>query len=293
MIVSTPTTVGPWAKEKLEALGRYLEAYTRVLKNQKQWRTIYADAFAGGGRAVIRSAATPNAPLFETETPGVDEAELINGSPRVALDIDNPFNRYVFIETAPARVAELQVLQTQYKSIRNIVVQPTTAVEGIKWLLEQNISSKTHRGVVFLDPFGAGLDWSLVEALAQTRVFEVIINFPLDMAIARMIPNKAEIPNSWRTRLDSYFGTPAWSAEVYEERLGLFQNDIVKQINYREKLLEFYRIRLKQAFGFVSQPRLIRNTRGNPLYHLLWAGTHKKGLEIADYVLQMGEKEPG
>jgi len=46
--------VGPWAKEKLDALARYLDFYTKVLKNQR-WRTIYLDAYAGGGRAVLRA----------------------------------------------------------------------------------------------------------------------------------------------------------------------------------------------------------------------------------------------
>lgn len=45
--------VGPWAKEKLDILARYLDFYTKVLKNQP-WRTIYIDAFAGGGSAKVR-----------------------------------------------------------------------------------------------------------------------------------------------------------------------------------------------------------------------------------------------
>jgi three-Cys-motif partner protein len=54
-------TVGPWAREKLEALGRYLDFYTKVLKNQT-WRTVYVDAFAGGGRAVVRREPQRPAP---------------------------------------------------------------------------------------------------------------------------------------------------------------------------------------------------------------------------------------
>ena len=50
--------VGPWAKEKLQALGEYLSFYTKVLKNQGHWcrGTIFIDAFAGPGR---RSAIKP------------------------------------------------------------------------------------------------------------------------------------------------------------------------------------------------------------------------------------------
>lgn len=51
-------TVGPWAKEKLDALGQYLNFYTTVLKNQGHWLrgTIFVDAFAGAGLAQVRIA---------------------------------------------------------------------------------------------------------------------------------------------------------------------------------------------------------------------------------------------
>ena len=73
--------VGPWAKEKLEALERYLDFYTKVLKNQR-WRTIYVDAFAGGGRALVRADSAQvdeSIPLFEPEPASdVDRTELID-----------------------------------------------------------------------------------------------------------------------------------------------------------------------------------------------------------------------
>jgi hypothetical protein len=57
--------VGPWAKEKLEALERYLGFYTKVMKNQTQWRTIYIDAFAGGGVAQVRGRRREVAPMAD------------------------------------------------------------------------------------------------------------------------------------------------------------------------------------------------------------------------------------
>jgi len=88
--------VGPWAKEKLDALARYLDFYTKVLKNQP-WQTIYLDAYAGGGRALIRAeerTASSGPDLFGATPPiDVDARELIDGSPRVALAAANPFDR--------------------------------------------------------------------------------------------------------------------------------------------------------------------------------------------------------
>lgn len=288
-------TVGPWAKQKLDALGRYLEFYTKILKNQP-WRTIYVDAFAGGGRAVIRSkekgAFFEHMFFLEDNQVDAEEWEVIDGSPRVALDIGNPFSRYVFIEPDPSRANELDALRQEYDGKRTIDVLRTTAVEGIEWVITKNISRSTHRGIAFLDPFGAKLDWSCVQKLADTGLFEVVVNFALNMAIQRMLPNSGQIPAAWIKTLDAYFGTRGWFDEVYREpRDRLFEiGGLEKRPDYSERLLELYRGRLKAAFGHVSTARLIRNTRGMPLYYLLWAGPHPKGLEGADHILRMGER---
>ncbi|MFG1266186.1 three-Cys-motif partner protein TcmP [Xanthobacter sp. YC-JY1] len=287
--------VGPWVKEKLDALARYLDFYTKVLKNQP-WRTIYLDAYAGGGRAVVRTEerATHGGPdLFGQEPPIDTEArELIDGSPRVALRIPNAFNRYIFVDPDANRAAELEALKAEFAGTRTINVLQATAAEGIAWVTAQPISRRTHRGIAFLDPFGAKLDWASIQRLADTGLFEVVVNFALSMAIQRMLPNSGEVPESWAATLDSYFGSRAWFDEVYQRRQGgLFAvNGLEKRPDYSERLLELYRTRLQSAFGHVSTPRLIRNTRGAPLYYLLWAGPNKKGLEGADYILTMGER---
>jgi three-Cys-motif partner protein len=286
--------VGPWAKEKLDALGRYLDFYTKVLKNQK-WRTIYVDAFAGGGRAIIRpEAKRPDVgpTLFDdADAFDVEQRELIDGSPRVALELANPFTRYVFIEPDKRRGEELEALRREYEAKRKIDVLRTTAAEGIEWIVSRKISRSTHRGIAFLDPFGASLEWASIQKLANTGLFEVVVNFALNMAILRLLPNSGQVPAAWMQRLDAYFGTREWFSEVYgARRAGLFDgNGVEKYPDYSERLLNLYRRRLKNAFGHVSAPRLIRNTRGTPLYYLLWAGPHGKGLQGADYILKMGE----
>lgn len=286
--------VGPWAKEKLDALGRYLDFYTKVLKNQTWCRTIYVDAFAGGGRAVVRAEIKsdeqgPSLFLDENQI-DAEQHQLVDGSPRVALDVANPFSRYIFIDPDPARGDELEGLCREYKG-RYIDVLRTTAAKGIDWVVSRRISTRTHRGVAFLDPFGAQLEWASIQKLAHTGLFEVVINFGLNMTIQRMLPNSGEVPEIWAKRLDAYFGSHAWFNEVYRERRsGFFENiGLEKRPDYLERLLKLYRAQLRTAFGHVSVPRLIRNTRGIPLYYLLWAGPHPKGLEGANHILRMGE----
>lgn len=283
--------VGPWAEQKLAALAAYLNYYTTVLKKQAWCRTIYLDAFAGGGTASLRGAAkypSIDIPLWEEERPE-EQVQIVVGSPKRALDLANPFDRYVFVDADPRRIYQLIALQKEYGDTRKVDVRQGSAEEQITWLLRQNISTRTHRGVAFLDPFGAHLPWTSVEALASTKIFEAVINFPLHMCINRLATVNPDIPPNWRNQLDSFFGV-GWYEEVYETTEGLFGAATRKRADATDRLLRFYRAKLKDAFGHVSHPLLIRNTRGSPLYYILWAGPHRKGLEGADYVLKMGER---
>ena len=289
------SSVGPWAKEKLDALSRYLDFYTTVLKKQGHWLqgTIFVDAFAGPGLSRVRTkdkiASGPG--LFGTDSESdTAEIEFLKGSPRVALDITNPFTRYIFVERDPERIAELTKLRVEYAQTRNIAVQESDANTALDMWLKSGIDWQHHRAVVFLDPFGMQVPWSTIELLARTKAVEVIINFPLGMAIQRLLTKSGDIPSGWQMSLDTFFGSPGWRQLVYEERGGLFGPHVSKIPNSGRKLLEWYRSRLRSIFGHVSTARLIKNTRGNPLYYLIWAGPHKKGLDGAEYLLSRGER---
>jgi three-Cys-motif partner protein len=286
-----PAEVGPWAKEKLDALGDYLNYYTTVLKNMP-WRTVYVDAFAGGGTATVRGTQRPalaDASLF-CDAPDPEQQEFIRGSPRIALELANPFSTYVFIDASGARVAELEAIKAEYGSARNIHVRPGLAEDEIAWVLKQNIRRSTHRGFAFLDPFGAHIGWASIQSLADTKLFEVLINFPLHMAIVRLMKNDGKISGADRAQLDSFFGSDEWLEDVYEQKQDLLGLSTRKRDDYMSRLLTRYRSMLKNAFGYVSEPRLIRNTKNSPLYYLLWAGPNRKGLDGANYILGMGER---
>jgi three-Cys-motif partner protein len=137
--------VGPWAKDKLERLGKYLNAYTTIMRKQV-WcgGFAYIDALAGPGRHELRKKKGTRAaqslllqlanPIHED--PG--ETEYINGSPHVALDLRFPFSWYVFIETDPARIANLQKLKAEYGETRNIVIRQSDCNEYLLGKLVNN-----------------------------------------------------------------------------------------------------------------------------------------------------------
>jgi three-Cys-motif partner protein len=288
-------TVGPWAREKLDALRQYLTFYTTVLKKQGHWLrgTIFVDAFAGPGLSRVRTKErTAEQPGLFGPDPESDTAEVeyLKGSPRVALDIANPFSSYIFVERDAQRIGELKGLKDEYAATRSISIQEGDANAVLESWLASGVDWQRHRAVVFLDPFGMQVPWSTIEALAKTGAIEVIINFPLGMAIQRMLTKSGDIPKDWQMSLDVFFGSRDWHELVYEAKPDLFGSQTAKVSDSAAKLLEWYRGRLRRIFGHVSTARLIKNTRGNPLYHLIWAGPHKKGLDGAEHILSKGER---
>ena len=274
----TDGTVGPWAREKLECLDKYLSAYTTVLRKQARWCSgfIYVDAFAGAGHAQLRvpKATTTKSPqvlLGEAASPEPDpeQTTYIKGSPRVALDIMYPFTRYVFIEQDATRVSNLKALRSEYGASRHIDIfegSATTELERVL-LRDAKIDWKKFRAVVFLDPFGLQVPWLILERLAETKAIEVIVNFPVGTTIQRLLPRDGEISAQHRAKLDEYFGTTDWYDVVYVKSSGLFGDTRLKSDETGQDLAVWYRNRLKKLFGFSSGPRLILNTKGG---HLLY-----------------------
>jgi three-Cys-motif partner protein len=84
------SVVGPWAKEKLSCLAKYLEEYTKILRKQPGLAYIYVDAFSGFGTHRVReNRVRDTAQLdFTLLRNHLDEdsghQEYLKGSPRVS-----------------------------------------------------------------------------------------------------------------------------------------------------------------------------------------------------------------
>lgn len=284
-------TVGPWARQKLDGLEAYLHAYTIALKKQS-FELVYVDAFAGAGRSRIRDAWAgaddEDLQLLDDEFVRSEE-QFIEGSPHRALALEHPFTQYHFFDADAGRAALLEGLRAEYPA-RKISVQDGDANELIQKLVPR-IAGRNMRGVAFLDPYGPHLDWRTVAALGSTKKFEVIINFPLGMAINRLITRSGDIPETWRAGLNGCFGGADWESLVYAERTDLFGDTTRHKVDDAAKrLLDHYVGRLKTLFGHAATPSVVRNTRGVPIYYMLWAGPHPLGHKIADYILAKGDR---
>jgi three-Cys-motif partner protein len=265
--------VGPWTATKLDALRKYLEAYTKILRKQDHIKGYYyVDGFAGLGRWRLK---------------GLDE--FIDGSPRVALGIQHPFTAYYFIELDPQRAELLREMRQEFPRHRIQVLEGDANRILVEDIAPQITYGQYRRGVAFLDPYAMNLDFATVEALAAADAIEVFINVPI-MALNRdTLPNfAAHLTESDIARGARFWGDPNWTDEFYEvvgkDLWG--ENWIVKiQSTTAERISEVYRQRLLTIFPYVSEVAIICNATKQPIYSLVFAGPNETGKDIANNVL--------
>jgi three-Cys-motif partner protein len=146
--------------------------------------------------------------------------------------------------------------------------------------------------VVFVDPFGMQVPWATFERLASTKAIEVFVNFPVNMAIQRLLKRSGKFSDKERKKLDDYFGDPSWYDLLYRETPTLFGTEVQKATGSGDKLVNWYRDRLKALFGYASAAYLVSSTRNRPLYYLVHAGPNETGAKIATDVLKAGARVP-
>jgi len=283
---------GAWTTEKLERLRKYLVAYTTIFsKNPKAQNliTIYVDAFAGTGYRNKPTKTDPDAPLFP-ELTEPETVDFLKGSARIALEVDPPFNQYLFIEQDTEHTRELEKLKVQFPNKAGAVkiIQGEANTYLKKWCSETNWQK--HRAVMFLDPYGMQVEWPLIEAIATTRAIDLWLLVPFGMGVNRMLTNNVLPPVEWSEKLTRIFGTDLWEKEFYSthKKQTLFDNDEVqvKNADFR-KIEQFFVGRLNTIFAEVAKnPLWLMNSKNSPLYLLCFAAGNPRGAPTAVKIAQ-------
>lgn len=280
---------GDWTERKLSILGKYLNAYTKALRNTP-FEKEYIDAFAGTGyrdpRRLIESeegARQLSFPLSEEEPQA-----LLDGSARIALKSVPPFDRYFFIERSAERCTALEQLCEEFKDKASSI----EIIQGDANLQIQRLCARpwgTRRAVLFLDPYGMQVEWGTIEAIAQTRAIDLWLLFPLGIGVNRLLPRNHERLDDerlrgWRERLDLLLGTTEWFEEFYPmaRTPTLFGEDEQRLKASTEIIGGYFNRRLGTVFaGVAPRPAVLRNSSNNPLYLLCFAVGNERGKDIA------------
>jgi three-Cys-motif partner protein len=111
------------------------------------------------------------------------------------------------------------------------------------------------------------------------------------MGASRLLKRDGDIPETWKQKLDSLFGTDSWRTEFYREnstQTDLFggTHATVERDAPAEKIEAFIHGRLEKTFLKTAKGLILRNSRSIPLYLLCFAASNPKGAATAVKIAQ-------
>ncbi len=289
---------GTWTDKKLEKVKKYLEAYSMVMKNQNYFKKIYIDAFAGTGYREGRHAECKDQVLLEIDNIETEESRNLKiGSARIALEIEPPFDEYIFIEKNSSKCRELQNIKFDYPNIKDKI---RIIEEDANIALTEICKNwgDFDRGVLFLDPFGMQVKWETIQAVAHTEKIDMWYLFPSGIGVNRNLPNHLTNGNKITKIFNSLFGSNDWFERFYkQDSKGLFEESSDESIEYIksgtiENIRRYLIEKLGEVFkGVAPNPLRLYNSKNVEMFLLCFAcngseKARKVALRIANYLLQ-------
>lgn len=280
---------GPWTEIKLKVLRDYLHFYTQALKKQP-FKLVYIDAFAGTGD---RAVGSDESSLFASE-------HRLKGSAWIALELERPFDRYVFIERNLRRFQVLETLRRRYPQhqIECLRGEANSELQG----LCARIAWRQYRAVLFLDPYGLSVEWVTLQRIARTQAIDLWYWFSLSGLYRQTAHDFERVDPAGAARLDSVLGTPAWREAFYAPTapttLDLFDDPVSPIIGRYadvDAIEAFVGDRLRAAgFAKVAKPLRLPLRGGAPLYSLFFCVSNPKAITLsmraADYLLKAARR---
>lgn len=144
--------------------------------------------------------------------------------------------------------------------------------------------------MVFLDPFGATVDWQTLEAIARTKALDVWYLFPL-FGLYRNAPHDpAALDESKRQTLTRMLGTDEWQQLFYQAKKS-GQEDLFSGPSYEpvtrvvtiDEMEAFWKRRLEGIFEAVLKPKRLPE-KGAPMFSLFFAVSNPRAIRVASRI---------
>jgi len=250
--------VGVWSELKYRLLHTYAEIFASSMK--KKWGCrVYIDLFAGAGYAKIEKSD-----------------RIVRGSPMLAIDIRDRFDRYVFCEQDNEKLEALRTrVSGQHPGVEARYVPGNVNHNVDRILQEIPAARRSHTvlGFCFADIFSmANLEFTTVERLSS-RFVDFLVLIPTGMDAVRNFERYLSEDNE---TVDRFLGGTQWradwpSAKARGESIDVFL------INMYGRAMEG----LKYIYSGISDTKLIRSDeRKLPLYRLAFFSRHPVGKDF-------------
>lgn len=182
--------VGKWTEEKHRLVSYYASQFSAGMKHKWHQR-IYIELYAGAGYSRIR-----------------DTDKTIAGSPIQALTLNEPFDKYIFCEQNPEKLAALRSRVKRHAPTADVVFIPEDCDGNIGKVLgaiPQHSSTNTVLSLCFVDPNDIGIKFETLRALSKKYVdFVVLLALYMDALRAE----QHYLKNS--SKIDQLLGTISW-----------------------------------------------------------------------------------
>lgn len=243
--------VGAWTTEKLTFLRKLMGIFNQGMKNLWPNR-VYIDLFAGPGVNVIENTT--------------DE---IDGSSLLSLRTQVPFSHYFFNDLNPAFINALRQRADKVINERGLSVAVNVqyligdcndAVPTIVDSIPQNALI-----LVFIDPWRWEIHFESIEMMTAGQRADLLITMHTG-SIKRSAHHVLQ-------QVDRFLADIEWRRDFLKAPRGRRTRVILDRF---EKKLE--------ALGYrhenIDDRVLVRNTKGAPLYHLVFASKHPRGMDF-------------
>jgi len=275
---------GDWTEKKINILVEYAQAYLTIMNKYSFWKLLYFDGFAGAGM------------IYKDDK--IDIHVTIGAAKRI-VEIENPksFDKYIFVEKIKKNALELRKNTSDEHPEKDIlIVQGDCNIElkKIAKILKSQ-KGKKYRVLAYIDPCGMELEWSSIAALKDIKI-DIWILVPTGLGVNRLLTKSGEITTKWLERLEKFLGLSIDQIKdyFYKERkeLTLFGEETYKEKekNAIDKSATLYKKRLKEVFEFVTDPYVLKNKTGTPMYHLFMAANNNTGVKIANDIIRKYSK---
>lgn len=246
--------VGAWSEDKLFVWHKYIQTTTSAMVGKPAWKAglAYVDLFAGPGVCRVR-----------------ETGRRLPGSPLIALMAPKPFEVVALVEK-DARLAEACRKRTSRIASANAPL----VIEGDANVVVPDIVKLLPRGALtlaFIDPEGLDVHWSSVSSLAGAGRVDLLILFADAYDAVRNLDNFLSGSDD---RLDRMMGPKSqWKDRV--RQLPNWEGNTL-----REFFADEYIGLLKSQLGYVAAGTKTISGPSGPLYRLIYASKHPRGLDF-------------
>jgi three-Cys-motif partner protein len=282
---------GAWTEKKLDAFAKYVWAYLKILKTQPQWKTIYFDGFAGSGE---RGKQTSDAEeLYRQLSLTEDEENVYKGAAERVLTLpDNLlFDFHYFVDSSNESLSKLEAkLNALASSKKTKLIFKEGDCNKLLAELANALRTKKFAALVLLDPFGMQINWTSIAGFKGTRS-DIWILVPTGVIINRLLYRSGKLEHV--EKLESFFGLNVeeikkefYKKEIAPTLFGGEEEIVTKVVNPIGHIMNLYIRQLKTIWKHVTEePLRLDNSKGRPLFHLVFASNNATALKIAKQII--------